>query len=207
MKSENANQELEQARRERAAQIIRDLQALDRPECADCGAALCGHEALLSWSMGLLGSTYCSGCLAQSMKQTREEFLEAGLEFVQRLDCWRAGWEWASRDEDRADEGMRPSCLWGTTETDGKGAGSALPTPTEGAPPAPERSWDAGDMACGQLLLELRGTLREMAPGQVLHLSSRDPASPEDLPAWCDLTGHTLLVAEHPEYWIRRREG
>ena len=67
--------------------------------------------------------------------------------------------------------------------------------------------WDAEDLACGALLLRLRGRMEGMAPGEVLRLVAQDAGAPEDLPAWCRLTGHTLLSAEPPVYRIRRKEG
>jgi tRNA 2-thiouridine synthesizing protein A len=52
--------------------------------------------------------------------------------------------------------------------------------------------WDAGDMGCGPLLLELRKRLRAM-PGRVLKVRALDPGAPLDLPAWCRLTTNELL--------------
>lgn len=66
--------------------------------------------------------------------------------------------------------------------------------------------WDAGELGCGELVLELRMRLDRMRPGQVLKLIARDPGAPADLPAWCRLTGHTLVSEAHPDYWIRRKE-
>jgi len=66
--------------------------------------------------------------------------------------------------------------------------------------------WDAGDMGCGELVIELRFRFQPMKPGQILKLIARDPGAPEDLPAWCRMTGHTMVGFEHPVYWIRRRE-
>ena len=71
--------------------------------------------------------------------------------------------------------------------------------------PATEE-WDAGDLGCGELVLELRTRLDRMLPGDVLRLVARDPGAPADLPAWCRLTGHTLLSADHPLYHVRRKE-
>jgi tRNA 2-thiouridine synthesizing protein A len=71
--------------------------------------------------------------------------------------------------------------------------------------PPPDAAWDAGDLGCGDLVLELRIRLGDLPPGAVLHLTATDPGAPEDIPAWCRLTGHTLLEARHPGYWIRRR--
>lgn len=61
-------------------------------------------------------------------------------------------------------------------------------------------------MACGDLVLALRGRLNALAGGTVLKVTARDPAAPLDLPAWCRLTGHRLLAAEHPDYFIQRKE-
>jgi len=65
--------------------------------------------------------------------------------------------------------------------------------------------FDAGDMGCGDLVLELRGRLSEIAPGAVLAVRAVDPGAPGDLPAWCRVTGHTLVHHDPPLYWIRRR--
>ena len=70
----------------------------------------------------------------------------------------------------------------------------------------PTVEWNAGHIGCGELLVELHLRMREMEPGQVFRLISLDPAAPEEMPAWCRLTGHRLIVANHPEYWIERRE-
>jgi tRNA 2-thiouridine synthesizing protein A len=66
--------------------------------------------------------------------------------------------------------------------------------------------WDAGDLACGDLILKLRARMHAMRPGEVLRLVALDSGARADLPAWCRLTGHTLLGADHPVYLIRRKE-
>ena len=70
---------------------------------------------------------------------------------------------------------------------------------------APPEGWDAGDMGCGELLIELRARLLPLAPGTLFQLVALDPGARVDLPAWCRLTGHAMVEAEHPVYWIRRR--
>ena len=67
--------------------------------------------------------------------------------------------------------------------------------------------WDAADLACGPLLLKLRGRMESLRAGQILRLIAQDSSAAEDLPAWCRLTGHTLVAADHPVYLIRRKEG
>jgi tRNA 2-thiouridine synthesizing protein A len=66
--------------------------------------------------------------------------------------------------------------------------------------------WDAGDLGCGELVLQLRFRMESLEPGQVLRLVALDPGAPADLPAWCRMTGHSMLTADPPVYLIRRKE-
>ena len=75
--------------------------------------------------------------------------------------------------------------------------------------PVPRRAdahWDAGDLGCGELVLELRRRLELMQPGQLLELVAYDVGARADVPAWCRMMGHTLIADEHPVYRIRRKE-
>ncbi len=67
-------------------------------------------------------------------------------------------------------------------------------------------AWDADDLACGPMLLALKGRLERLAPGQGFHLVTRDEGAPVDVPAWCRLTGHRLVHAAHPHYHLERRK-
>jgi tRNA 2-thiouridine synthesizing protein A len=64
--------------------------------------------------------------------------------------------------------------------------------------------WDAGDRGCGELVLELRMRLASMPAGAVLELITRDRGAPADIPAWCRMTGNTLLCEAPPVYHIRK---
>lgn len=66
--------------------------------------------------------------------------------------------------------------------------------------------WDAGDMGCGEILILLRSRMRDFEVGDVLKLTTRDLGAPEDLPAWCRLTGRRLAHANHPDYWIEQSD-
>lgn len=66
--------------------------------------------------------------------------------------------------------------------------------------------WDAGEMGCGELLIELKFRLQELNPGSVMELITLDPGAKQDMPAWCRLTGHKLLFADHPKYKIENRQ-
>lgn len=70
----------------------------------------------------------------------------------------------------------------------------------------PDRVWDAGDKGCGEIVMELRIVMQALLPGALLKLTARDAGAPEDLPSWCRMTGHRLIRAEHPDYWIQRRD-
>jgi tRNA 2-thiouridine synthesizing protein A len=70
--------------------------------------------------------------------------------------------------------------------------------------PMQER-WEAGDIGCGQLVYELHRRMQGMQPGDRLEIIAHDPGAPTDLPAWCRMTGHTLVSASHPVYVIERK--
>jgi tRNA 2-thiouridine synthesizing protein A len=66
--------------------------------------------------------------------------------------------------------------------------------------------WDAGDLSCGDLVLELRQRVRAN-PGKVFKVIALDAGAPADLPAWCSMTGHAL-IDQDPDtcsYWIRAK--
>ena len=66
--------------------------------------------------------------------------------------------------------------------------------------------WDAGDLGCGELVLELRMRMTALGAGKILRLVALDPGAPADIPAWCRMTGHALVDAEPPVYLIQRKE-
>ncbi|MFN8179827.1 MAG: sulfurtransferase TusA family protein [bacterium] len=82
----------------------------------------------------------------------------------------------------------------------------ARPTSSEDPVPHADVHWDAGITGCGELVMELHLRLMPLASGAVLHLVAKDPGAIEDMPAWCRLTGHRLVRADHPHYWIQKKE-
>jgi tRNA 2-thiouridine synthesizing protein A len=68
-----------------------------------------------------------------------------------------------------------------------------------------QSEWDAGTMGCGELILELKKRLDQLPPGAAFTLIARDPGVPEDLPAWCRMTGHRLVRASPPEFVVERK--
>ena len=69
-----------------------------------------------------------------------------------------------------------------------------------------DAEWNAGELGCGDLVLELRQRLRQM-PGMVLKVIAFDAGAPADLPAWCNMTGNKM-VSHDPDsraFWIRAK--
>ncbi|MGH7430246.1 MAG: sulfurtransferase TusA family protein [Candidatus Methylomirabilales bacterium] len=191
----------------RTETVLRFLEEMQGAGCPSCTRGVCGHEAVMSLAMGFKDAPRCLSCLAGALAQDRGELRDHVFLYIDHHECFRAGWDWAGRQEGFGTVSS-PGCLWASGE-ERKGALDAARHPASGAAGAPrtDAKWDAGQMACGDLVLELRIRLHSMRPGEVLRVTAHDPGAPEDLPAWCRLTGHTLLLWEYPEYWIRRKEG
>lgn len=66
-------------------------------------------------------------------------------------------------------------------------------------------SWDAGEMGCGGLILGLRRVLDKLQENDLLELIARSAGASVDIPAWCRITGHDLVLAIHPRYIIRKK--
>ncbi len=66
--------------------------------------------------------------------------------------------------------------------------------------------YDSVDQGCGDFIMDLRGVMRGLPPGSVLMIASRDAGAPVEIPAWCRMTGHSLLDALPPFYLVRRRD-
>lgn len=88
--------------------------------------------------------------------------------------------------------GFRAAC---PATPDGVLVPTASPsTMPETQPPRHDSEWDAGDLGCGELVIGLRFRLKALRPGQVIRLHATDIGAIQDLPAWCRMTGDTLLL-------------
>ena len=67
------------------------------------------------------------------------------------------------------------------------------------------KSWDAGDMGCGELIIELKKRISTLAPGELIEVRATDKGAIEDLPAWARLTGNELLNFNHPTYTFKKK--
>lgn len=60
----------------------------------------------------------------------------------------------------------------------------------------PALSLDVTDLRCPLPVLKARKALAELAPGALLEVLTRDPGAAEDFAAFCQMTGHRLVVAQ-----------
>lgn len=72
---------------------------------------------------------------------------------------------------------------------------------------------DAGETACGDLIMHIFQQMKAFAPGQVLEVFAHDPGAPIDIPAWCRQTGNRLLYHALPDtkglpmkFYIQKKE-
>jgi tRNA 2-thiouridine synthesizing protein A len=69
---------------------------------------------------------------------------------------------------------------------------------------------DMGELSCGDLVMAILKALRPLQPGDVMEVRALDPAAPIDIPAWCRLTGHTLVAGpcgpDKVHYFIQKKE-
>lgn len=80
---------------------------------------------------------------------------------------------------------------------------TTLPLPTHAEH---DFEWDAGELGCGELVMELRQRVRQ-APGKVFKITALDAGAPADIPAWCGMTNNAL-VAHDPQaklFWVRAK--
>ena len=165
----------------------RELLRLAGGTCVSCRVPFTPHEAVFSVAMGFKTAPRCLPCLAKGFDRPFEAFRTELVDYVHRRECYLRAWREADRMTDRTP--LETPVVIGGEET-------TLPTTLE---------WDAGDLACGELVLGLRIRLMALPSGTVYTVRATDPAAPEDLPSWCRLTGHTLMNASHPVYTIRRK--
>lgn len=61
---------------------------------------------------------------------------------------------------------------------------------------APDKTLDCLGLYCPIPILKTRDAMRGLTPGQVLEMTSDDPASEADMKSWVDRTGHELVEIE-----------
>jgi TusA-related sulfurtransferase len=66
--------------------------------------------------------------------------------------------------------------------------------------------YDAGNKGCAEGPLDrIAALVRRLESGQTLEVRATDPSVAVDLPAWCRMTGHTVVDQQGDRYLIRRK--
>jgi tRNA 2-thiouridine synthesizing protein A len=69
-------------------------------------------------------------------------------------------------------------------------------------------SIDTSGTCCPMPMVNTNKAIKGVAPGELLELVATDPATRQDIPDWCNRTGHTLVGCEERDgtfrYLIRR---
>ena len=60
----------------------------------------------------------------------------------------------------------------------------------------PDTTLDCLGLYCPMPILKTREAIKSLGPGQVLEMTSDDPASEADVHAWIHRTGHELLEVD-----------
>lgn len=63
-------------------------------------------------------------------------------------------------------------------------------------PMTPDRVLDCVGLVCPMPVLRTKQAIDALDAGQVLQMIATDTASPADVKAWTDMTGHELLESE-----------
>lgn len=160
-----------------AATIEAALRRVAGRPCAACAGRCLAREAVWSIALGFKDTPRCLPCLSRGLERDHTELRAQLDDYVRRRECYASVWAEAQR----------------------------LDATDLALPAVEEIAYDAGSIGCGELALALRVKLLPLPPGSVVVVTATDPAAPEDVPAWCRLTGHTLVSALPPTYRIRRK--
>lgn len=73
----------------------------------------------------------------------------------------------------------------------------------------PDVVLDLGEKACGDLVISLMKKVRTVEGGLVLEVRALDTGAPNDIAAWCRMTGNELLAGPCGEgnvfYYIKKK--
>ena len=198
-------EEDEEAEELRRVELIGDLERLGQLDCVTCKRPLCSHAYVICVASGFKPTPRCTGCVAEGYGRPHDEFLGDAFQYIRRHPCYWSGWQWANQHEGHEQTLEHPACIWQDGRIPEEAVIAESHQPVTEAMPEPDAVWDAGDMSCGDLVLELRLRMKKLEAGHVMALTACDSGAPQDIPAWCRLTHHALIASAHPHYWIRRR--
>jgi len=174
-------------------EIVAQLRNWTARPCLACKSPLLAEDVLYSNALGLKTSPQCLPCLAKGLEQNQAELKSTLLQHIRRRPCLCKAFELSN-------DGLPTELDCDFTAPENQ------PLSSTNSPLIPDLIWDAGYLGCGDLVLLLRGKLRAMLPGKLLKVTALDPGAPEDIPAWCKMTGNRLVSQQHPLYFIRNKD-
>jgi len=68
------------------------------------------------------------------------------------------------------------------------------PVPVHAAMPSKTITVDACGLSCPGPIMKVAQGMKDLLPGEVLHITATDPAFASDINVWCERTGNTLLA-------------
>jgi TusA-related sulfurtransferase len=71
--------------------------------------------------------------------------------------------------------------------------------------PSTRFHWNAENAACAQLAIGLRRELARVPAAELISISANGAGAAADIAAWCRMTGHRLIKADHPHYLIQKQ--
>lgn len=163
---------------------------------------------MISRVLGNPEALRCLDCLSVDLGSPPEQLCVLVGRYLVHRECYRQ--EWIAARPCAAD-GQAPCCpsRLENSEKPPPWYRVELFTPPRETP-EPDAVVDAEESGCGDLMVLLMRSIRRLAPGEVLELIARDPGAEADIPAWCRLTGHSLLAGptgpDNASYFIRRKE-
>jgi tRNA 2-thiouridine synthesizing protein A len=188
---------------------LRELLRLVGGACVDCRTTYLPRDAVASIALGFKNAPRCHACLSRRLGRDPQELRQQLVDYVHRRECFLKAWHEAERMETHSPQVEVDEMLFKEMNHTAKAVETRSVSDIFSNPGQTEQNglfWNAGELSCGELVMELRIRLNNLPPGSVLQIVALDPAAPEDLPAWCRMSGHTLLSKAHPLYRIRRKE-
>ncbi|NBR06604.1 MAG: hypothetical protein EBT92_12640 [Planctomycetes bacterium] len=174
-------------------EIVSQLRNWTAKPCLACNSQLLAEDVLYSNALGFKNCPKCLSCLAKGLERNQADLKATLIQHIRRRPCLCKAFELSTGTQPiELDCNSNPPNNFAVSSTD--------------SPHIADCAWDAGDLGCGDLVLLLRGKLRAMLPGELIQVTALDPGAPEDIPAWCNMTGNRLVFQRHPLYLIQNKE-
>ncbi len=177
--------------------------------CRKCGQSVCAREVVINHVLGYQQFTFCLHCLSAAVGQAAMDLCELVGRYLADRACYRKEWRAVTCCDHDGEKPCCPSLLENAPHQRDWWESKVLNTVDEDDLQA-DAFCDTNAMGCGDLMIALMKSIKPLQVGQVLEVRALDPGAAADIPAWCNLAGHTLLAGPCGEdgahYFIRKGE-